>query len=148
MIEFDQHRVLEEHGLEDEVSRVLALVEAFLPAGKSVAVFTRRDRLDLPTADRDRQLQISTQISDALTSVIGKLPVRPSFIVAKGGITSSDVGTQALGAVRATVLGQAAPGVPAWRIGPESRFPGMAYVIFPGNVGGVDTLREIVERLA
>ena len=68
-------------------SRVLALVEAFLPEGKSVAVFTRRERLDLPTADKDRQLQISTQISDALTSVIGKLSVRPSFIVAKGGIT-------------------------------------------------------------
>ena len=30
----------------------------------------------------------------------------------------------------------------------RSRFPGLGYVIFPGNVGGVDTLREIVEKLA
>ena len=147
MIEFDQHRVLEEHGLEDEVSRVLALVEAFLPAGKSVAVFTRRDRLDLPTADRDRQLQISTQISDALTSVIGKLPVRPSFIVAKGGITSSDVGTKALRVRKALVKGQIRPGIPVWQTGEESRFPGLPYVIFPGNVGAEDDLRRIAETL-
>ena len=147
MIEFDQHRVLEEHGLEDEVSRVLALVEALLPAGKSVAVFTRRDRLDLPTADRDRQLQISTQISDALTSVIGKLPVRPSFIVAKGGITSSDVGTKALRVRKALVKGQIRPGIPVWQTGEESRFPGLPYVIFPGNVGAEDDLRRIAETL-
>ena len=147
MIEFDQHRVLEEHGLEDEVSRVLALVEALLPAGKSVAVFTRRDRLDLPTADRDRQLQISTQISDALTSVIGKLPIRPSFIVAKGGITSSDVGTKALRVRKALVKGQIRPGIPVWQTGEESRFPGLPYVIFPGNVGAEDDLRRIAETL-
>ena len=147
MIEFDQHRVLEVHGLEDEVSHVLALVEALLPAGKSVAVFTRRDRLDLPTADRDRQLQISTQISDALTSVIGKLPIRPSFIVAKGGITSSDVGTKALRVRKALVKGQIRPGIPVWQTGEESRFPGLPYVIFPGNVGAEDDLRRIAETL-
>ncbi len=147
MIEFDQHRVLEENGLEDEVSRVLRRVEALLPAGKSVAVFTRRDRLDLPTADRDRQLKISTEISDALTSVIGKLPVRPSFIVAKGGITSSDVGTKALRVRKALVKGQIRPGIPVWQTGEESRFPGLPYVIFPGNVGAEDDLRRIAETL-
>ena len=33
------------------------------------------------------------------------------------------------------MLGQIRPGVPVWRTGPESRFPGIPYVIFPGNVG-------------
>ena len=126
-------------------SRGLALVEAFLPEGKSVAVFTRRERLDLPTADKDRQLQISTQISDALTSVIGKLSVRPSFIVAKGGITSSDVGTKALQVRKALVKGQIRPGIPVWQTGEESRFPGLPYVIFPGNVGAKDDLKRIAE---
>ncbi len=146
-IQFDQHRVLEKNGLENEVARVLALVEAFLPEGKSVAVFTRRERLDLPTADKDRQLQISTQISDALTSVIGKLSVRPSFIVAKGGITSSDVGTKALQVRKALVKGQIRPGIPVWQTGEESRFPGLPYVIFPGNVGAKDDLKRIAETL-
>ena len=146
-IEFNQHRVLEEDGLENEVVRVLSLVEELLPAGRSVAVFTRRERLDLPTADRDRQLQISTQISDSLTGVIGRLSVRPSFIVAKGGITSSDVGTKALRVRRALVKGQIRPGIPVWQTGEESKFPGLPYVIFPGNVGAEDDLLRIARTL-
>lgn len=146
-IEFNQHRVLEDGGLEEEVRRVLAQTEVFLPAGRSVAVFTRRDRLDLPVDDKDRQLQISAQISDALTSIVAKLSVRPSFIVAKGGITSSDVGTKALRVRKALVKGQIRPGIPVWQTGEESRFPGLPYIIFPGNVGAEDDLRRIAETL-
>ncbi len=146
-LRFDQHRVLEEGGLEDEVARVLALAEAQLLAGRSVTVYTRRDRLDLDTADRDRQLEISVRISDAVTGIIGKLNVRPSFIVAKGGITSSDVGTKALRVRRARVAGQIRPGIPVWQTGEESKFPGLPYVIFPGNVGDDDDLRRVAEIL-
>ena len=146
-IEFNQHRVLEKMGLEKEVERVLEIAESDIRAGKSVAVYTRRERLDLDTSDPDAQLRISTQISDALTSVIGKLRVRPSFVVAKGGITSSDVGTKALLVKRALVKGQVRPGIPVWQTGEESRFPGLPYVIFPGNVGSEDDLRRVAETL-
>ena len=146
-IEFNQHRVLEPGGLEAEVRRVLSQVEKLLPAGRSVTVFTRRERLDPDTEDPDRQLKMSTEISDAVTSVIGKLQVRPSFIVAKGGITSSDVGTKALCVRKALVKGQIRPGIPVWQTGEESRFPGMPYVIFPGNVGCEDDLKIIAEIL-
>lgn len=71
----------------------------------------------------------------------------PGFVVAKGGITSSDVGTKALKVKKATVLGQVRPGIPVWRTGAESRFPGIPYVIFPGNVGEAETLKETVEIL-
>ena len=64
-----------------------------------------------------------------------------------GGITSSDVGTKALGVKRALVMGQIRPGIPVWKTGPESRFPDTPYVIFPGNVGEDSTLRECVEVL-
>ena len=70
------------------------------------------------------------------------------FLIAKGGITSSDIATRALGVRRAIVLGQVAPGVPVWRLGPESRFPSLPYVIFPGNVGDDCTLAEIAASLA
>ena len=80
-------------------------------------------------------------------SLVEKLEVTPAFIIAKGGITSSDIGTKALRVKRAQVLGQIRPGVPVWRIGEESKFPGLPYVIFPGNVGEVTTLREAVELL-
>ena len=44
-------------------------------------------------------------------------------------------------------LGQVKKGIPVWMTGEESKFPGMPYIIFPGNVGEVSTLKEIVEEL-
>lgn len=83
------------------------------------------------------------EISDAVTSIIGKLRIRPSFIIAKGGIISSDVGTKALRVQRATVMGQVRPGIPVWMTGPESKFPNMPFIIFPENVGTMDDLKTL-----
>jgi uncharacterized protein YgbK (DUF1537 family) len=113
-----------------------------------VVVYTRRERFDLDTDDQDLQLQVSTQISDAVTSIIGKLAIRPNFIIAKGGITASDVGTKALRVKKAVVMGQIRPGIPVWLTGSESKFPGLPFIIFPGNVGEEDTLKEIVDLLS
>ena len=146
-IEFDQHLVLRETGLEQEVERVIELAERYVGRGETVAVYTRRERLDLDTDDKDKQLEISVRISDAVTSIIGKLMVQPAFIIAKGGITSSDVGVKALRVKRAEVLGQVRPGIPVWKTGEESKFPNMPYIIFPGNVGSEDDLRVVVEML-
>lgn len=41
------------------------------------------------------------------------------------------------------VLGQPLPGVPAWKLGEETKYPGMTYIIFPGNVGEDDALAVI-----
>ena len=35
-----------------------------------------------------------------------------------------------------------------WKTGEESLFPGLSYIIFPGNVGTADTLRAIVDTLS
>lgn len=147
-IEFNQHLVLMENGLEEEVERVIGAAEEAIKSGKNVVVYTRRERFDLDTDDKDKQLEVSVKISDAVTSVIGKLQVKPSFIIAKGGITSSDVGTKALRVKRALVMGQIKPGIPVWMTGKDSKFPQMPYIIFPGNVGEVDTLKEIVDLLS
>lgn len=146
LIEFDQHRVLQPGGLAQEVDQVVAKAERFIAGGRSVVIYTRRERLDLPQAGGEEQLRISVEISNAVTSIIGKLNVRPAFIIAKGGITSSDVGTKALGVRRATVMGQIQKGIPVWMTGEESKFPGMPYVIFPGNVGEDTSLREMIEQ--
>ena len=146
-IEFNPHLVLEEGGLKREVERVINIVEEKIKNGNTVAVYTKRELVVLDTDDKDKQLMISVEISDAVTSIIGKLNVRPSFIIAKGGITSSDVGTKALRVKRANVMGQIKPGIPVWMTGEESKFSNMPYVIFPGNVGEVSTLREAVEIL-
>ena len=82
-----------------------------------------------------------------MQSLVGRLTVTPAFVVAKGGITSSDVGVKALRVRRATVVGQICPSVPVWRTDAESRFPQTPFVIFPGNTGSTTTLREVVEIL-
>jgi uncharacterized protein YgbK (DUF1537 family) len=146
-IEFDQHRILQDGGLEQETRRVRTLVEGYLGEGNHVVVHTRRDRLDLPNVTEQEQLQLTNRISDALVSVIGDLAVRPSFVIAKGGITSSDVGTKALLVHKALVLGQVQKGIPVWETGNESKFPHLGYIIFPGNVGEVSTLSAILQML-
>ena len=147
-IEFNQHRVLETNGLKQETKTISAQAAKNIAAGKTTVIYTRRDRFDLDTSDKDKQLEISIQISDAVTACVSCLTVRPSFIIAKGGITSSDIGTKALAVKKAVVMGQAAPGIPVWMTGAESRFANMPYIIFPGNVGADDTLLKIVETLS
>jgi uncharacterized protein YgbK (DUF1537 family) len=82
-----------------------------------------------------------------LVAVVQALITRPRYIVAKGGITSSDVATKGLNVHRALVRGQILPGVPMWQLGAESRFPGIVYVVFPGNVGGSRALADLVTLL-
>ena len=146
-IEFHAAKVLEQGGLDKEVEEVIEKAEKYIASGKSVVVYTSRELVKLDTDDKDKILQVSVDISNAVVRVIGELKVKPSFIVAKGGITSSDVGTKALKVKKATVMGQIKPGIPVWMTGGESKFPNMPYVIFPGNVGEVVTLREAVEIL-
>lgn len=146
-MEFDATLVTEAGGLEREVDRVIAKAEELIRKGTTVAVYTTRKRIDLEGYDREQRLQMSVAISDAVTSIIGKLSVKPAFIVAKGGITSSDVGVKALRVKKALVMGQIKPGIPVWMTGDESKFPSMPYVIFPGNVGEITTLTGVVRTL-
>ncbi len=145
-IEFDASLVKVFGGLETEANRITERVCADIRRGVTAAVYTSRKVLDFG-GDKEGALMASVKISDALTSIVSKLTVQPSFIVAKGGITSSDVGTKGLGVKKANVLGQSAPGIPVWQTGQESKFPGLPYVIFPGNVGEVTTLRDVVATL-
>ena len=123
----------------------IAETEKCIKNGQTTAVFTGRKRLDV--GSEEESLKVSVKISEAITSIVARLSVQPSFIIAKGGITSSDVGTKGLSVKKATVMGQIKPGIPVWQTGAESKFPYMPYVIFPGNVGTPTTLREIVEEL-
>ena len=146
-VELDATKVTEAGGLEKEVERCLALEEAWIRDGKTVCCYTSRALITADTGNKEDELRLSVRISDAVQSLVGGLSVIPKFVIAKGGITSSDVGTKALGVKRANVLGQIEPGIPVWQTGAESKFPGIPYVIFPGNVGEDTTLRYAVEKL-
>ena len=145
LIPFDSDRVLDD-ALDEETDRVRALAEADMRQGITPVVYTGRSVLVLPDDTKEAALERSVKISNAVTRIVADLAETPAFIVAKGGITSSDVGVKALHVRRAWVLGQIRPGVPVWQCGQESRFPGVPYVILPGNVGEEGTLRSIMEE--
>lgn len=146
-LELDATLVRDEEAFKKEVDRCLAEEERLIREGTTVCCYTTRALITADTGDKEDELRLSVRISDAVQSLVGRLTVTPSFVIAKGGITSSDVGTKALAVKKANVLGQIKPGIPVWQTGEESKFPLTPYVIFPGNVGTEQTLREAAEIL-
>lgn len=143
-VEVDVAALLDDRRAETLAAAIRAVDDA-LVAHRTVAVFTSRQLVSVD--DHAGSLSIGRQVSDGLIEIVQKIAVRPRYLVAKGGITSSDVATAGLGVVRAMVVGQILPGIPVWRTGDESRHPGLVYVVFPGNVGGDDALVEAARRL-
>lgn len=128
-----------------EIRRAEQAVSAALRRGRDVVLYTSRT---LVTGTQPEDFgRIGQQVVAALIAVVYTLNVQPAWIIAKGGITSSDVATKALGIRRALVLGQALPGVPVWAPGPNTKWPELPYIVFPGNVGGPEALAELALRL-
>jgi uncharacterized protein YgbK (DUF1537 family) len=128
-----------------EIERVYANSNDLISKGLDTIIYTSR-RLVTDT-DEDTSLKIGQKISQALVEVVDRISEEPAWIIAKGGITSSDIATQGLKVKRAQVLGQAIPGIPIWKTGLDSRWPGMIYVVFPGNVGGQNALGDMIKIL-
>lgn len=147
-IQFDSNKVLEgDEAFYAEVERCVAEEEKVIRSGKTAVCFTDRKLLTLDNDTKESALTRSVKISDGVQRLVGQLGITPTFVIAKGGITSSDVGTKALKVRRANVMGQIRPGIPVWQTGKESTFPQTPYVIFPGNVGSEEDLRLAVEIL-
>lgn len=148
-VEFKSSLVLEgDEIFAQEVARCVAEEEKIIASGKTAVCFTERTLLTVENDTKESALLRSVKISDGVQRLVGELGITPAFVIAKGGITSSDVGTKALRVQCANVMGQIKPGIPVWQTGEESRFPQTPYVIFPGNVGEATTLREAVEILS
>ena len=146
-IELDANLVKDDAAFKADFDRCLALEEKYISEGKTVCCYTTRELITADTGNKEDELKLSVKISDAVQNLVGQLKVRPAFVVAKGGITSSDVGVKALHVMRANVLGQIGPGIPVWQTGDRSKWPGIPYVIFPGNVGEANSLKEVAEKL-
>ncbi len=142
-VELGVENILACESRDREITKASEFARAALAEGRDVVVYTSR-RLVVGD-DNESSLAIGRRVSQALVQVVRSIGVRPHYILAKGGITSSDIATQALNITRAQVLGQILPGVPLWRTGPESKFPDMAYIVFPGNVGSSDAISTVVQ---
>ena len=90
-----------------EIARVRRQADDAIATGQTPIVSTSR-QVERP--DGMEELDVARAVSDALVAIVRGIEARPDFVVGKGGITSSDVGTLGLGAERATVLGQVRPG--------------------------------------
>lgn len=127
-----------------DIEKYATAVSDWLQAGQDVLIMTSRELIT-----GDDHLVTGSKIAKALVQIVEQISTRPRYIIAKGGITSSDTATKALRMRRAKIMGQAAAGVPLWRCDEESsRHAGVPYIVFPGNVGNKDTLAEVVETWA
>ena len=109
-LEFRVDACLQEGGLAGERDRIIAEAERVMGQGRTAVVYTSRELLAPEGMDREDMLKLSVEISDAVTGVIAGLHRKPRFLIAKGGITSSDVGTKALGVRRAVCRGRRSRG--------------------------------------
>jgi uncharacterized protein YgbK (DUF1537 family) len=144
-VEVPVETLLREESREEEIERVATAATEALRSGAATLILTSRQLVT--GADRDQSLRIGNIVSSSLVSIVRRITQRPAWVIAKGGVTSSDIATKALNIKRADVLGQAFPGVPVWRTGSDSRWPDMLYVVFPGNVGETGTLAAMIETL-
>jgi uncharacterized protein YgbK (DUF1537 family) len=144
-IEMDAEELLNGDRSRAEIDRVSRTAETLLQSERDVVIYTSRRLITAGHAEGD--LSIGSRVSEALITTLQQIIAKPRYLIAKGGITASDVATKGLNVRRALVLGQILPGVPVWRLGPESRHAGIPYIVFPGNVGGDDALAETVQAL-
>ncbi|RFU73439.1 hypothetical protein TARUN_8808 [Trichoderma arundinaceum] len=120
------------------------LVNDAISGGVDVVVSTSRKLIS--SDEPSESLSMGKILSEALCDITRRVETKPRYVIAKGGITSSDIATKALGIEKATVLGQVAPGIPVWEPSEDCspKWPGLPYVVFPGNTGEDVTLGDLV----
>ncbi|MFS8896633.1 four-carbon acid sugar kinase family protein [Synechococcus sp. R3-13] len=149
----------ETQGIEVEVRRlldpdaellpgILAQVHSAYEQGLTPVVYTSREELTFEKDAVEMRLAFGQKVSRLLMGVVQGLPPGIGYLISKGGITSNDTLSTGLDLPAVRLLGQIYPGI-SMVITPADhpRFPNLPVVLFPGNVGEVDTLVLIHRRL-
>jgi len=129
---------------------VAGVADAAAAALATGNVVVRTSRVLISGSDAADSLAVSRRVSTAVVNVVRKVLRRvvPRFVVAKGGITSSDVAARGLGIERAMVRGPLLPGIVSLWEPVDGPARGVPYVVFAGNVGGPTSLTDVVEKLS
>lgn len=136
-VEVDVQRILND--ADPLMLETLDVIKQVVEQGLTPVVYTSRQEIRL--ADADQRQHLGQQVSDFLVDIVRRLPYTPAYLVGKGGITSHDILTKGLDISSARVLGQVVNSVPCVM---THMFP---YIIFPGNVGSEQSLREVYQKL-
>ena len=144
IIELDASKILEDYS-QQYINSLIKKIDKNIIEGNDVLIFTSRTLVT--GADIATTIKIASTISQALVNIVNSISIAPRYLIAKGGITSHDLATKGLNMMRSKVLGQLFPGIPVWEMGEETRFPKLPYIVFPGNVGNKNSLKEIIQKL-
>jgi len=113
-------------------------------------VVVHTSRVLVKSDDPEASLHISRQVSAAVVTLVQRTLAAhpPRFVIAKGGITSSDVATRGLGIRHAIVRGPMLPGLVSLWEPTDGPAAGIPYVVFAGNVGDDQSLADVVAVLS
>jgi uncharacterized protein YgbK (DUF1537 family) len=149
VIELDVPRLLDPLHSAAEVDRCGEALAAALSRSDALLVSSRRQ---IVGDSGDSSLVIAQSVSKALVDltrrIVRDIPLK--WVLAKGGITSSDIATDGLGLRRAIVAGQLFDGIVSVWLNDgdgKSGLQGLPYVVFAGNVGDERTLADAVSIL-
>ncbi|MEY6455025.1 hypothetical protein O7691_02485 [Corynebacterium pseudotuberculosis] len=146
VIELDVRAVLAENSQRYLDSLHTQLVQAIRQG--NVVFHTSRELVT--GVSGEESLSIARKVSQALVTAVNRIvhEVTPRFVVAKGGITSSDVASQGLEMTKAMVIGPMQPGIISLWSTAEGPAAGVPYIVFAGNVGTDSSLTDVVSVLS
>ncbi|WP_326968280.1 four-carbon acid sugar kinase family protein [Arthrobacter sp. CG_A4] len=155
--------LVEQHGaariVEIDVEKLLngsaeayldGIVRTVAESLRSADVILHTSRLLIKTDDAAVSLNIARTVSAAVVAVVNRTlkTFPPRFVIAKGGITSSDVAAHGLEIRHAIVRGPMLPGIVSLWEPVDGPAKGIPYIVFAGNVGGDQSLAQVTRKLS
>jgi len=146
-VELSVPALLDPDRAEAHLSETVDTVVAALADG-DVVLHTSRDlvRSDDPAESLDIARRVSAAVVAVVRRTLAERP--PRFVVAKGGITSSDVAAHGLQIRHGIVRGPMLPGIVSLWEAVDGPGAGIPYVVFAGNVGDDRSLLDVVRTLS
>jgi uncharacterized protein YgbK (DUF1537 family) len=125
-------------------------VDAVVDALHRGDVIVHTSRLLIRTDSPAESLRIARTVSAAVVAVVNRTlkTFPPRFVIAKGGITSSDVAAHGLEIRHAIVRGPMLPGIVSLWEPVDGPAKGIPYIVFAGNVGDDQSLADVTRKLS
>ena len=126
------------------------VVTAVVDSLRSADVILHTSRLLIKADDAAESLRIARTVSAAVVAVVNRTlkTFPPRFVIAKGGITSSDVAAHGLEIRHAIVRGPMLPGIVSLWEPVDGPAKGIPYIVFAGNVGDDQSLAQVARKLS